>query len=169
MNIEKQIKIPKSHERFKQLLPNDGFGNLKPNDFKEMLKIIHNEPNKRIKNEFFTQIIQVLFFSGWGWYSRLGQALYKMPEIQYAYQLPETTRKDALSVLRMVKNMHIELKYRPSYIQIINSYIKEFGGKTLTNDQIAEQKNAKFNKAISKLNSGEKLPRKIKKMIQNQR
>ena len=169
MNIEKQIKIPKSHERFKQLLPNDGFGNLKPNDFKEMLKIIHNEQDKRIKNEFFSQILQRLFFSCWGWFPRLGQALYKMQEIQYAYQLPEAKRKDALSVLRMVKNIHIELKYQPSYIKIINLYIREFGSRTLTDKQIAEQKKSKFTSALSKLNSGEKIPRKIKKILQKQR
>ena len=42
-------KVPKSNLKFKELLPRDGFCVLKPDDFKEMMKIIHNEQDKKTK------------------------------------------------------------------------------------------------------------------------
>ena len=90
--------------------------------------------------------------------------------LKYAYQLPEKTRADALAVLRLIKSMHLELRYSPSYMGIINHYIRDFGGNTMEQPQIKKEK---FEIVTKKLQSGEKLPRKLKKQVkqtlQNQR
>lgn len=157
--------MPKNYERFKKLLPHDGFTTLKPDDFKEMMKIIHNEQDTNMKHTYFTYVLDKLFANGWGWYMRLGQSLSAMRRYAYAYQLPEKTQTDALKVLRMVKDMHIELNYRPSRVTLINSFIREFGGRTLTHAEKETQKNAKFARAKAALAAGEKLPRKLKKEV----
>ena len=96
---------------------------------------------------------------------RLGQSLSGMRRYASAYQLPAKTQADALKVLRMVKDMHIEFGHRPSHITIINSFIREFGGHTMTREEKAEQRTAKFARAASALKAGEKLPRKLKKEV----
>ncbi|HIU65335.1 MAG TPA: hypothetical protein IAC63_01705 [Candidatus Enterousia avicola] len=157
--------IPKSYLKFKALLPRDGFCILKPDDFKKMIKIIHDEQDKKTKNVLFGEVLDKLFAGGWGWYMRYGQSLSSARPIRRAYQLPESERDKALKVLRMVKDMHIELRYKPSYIGIINSFIREFGGKTVSREQQNQKQKEEFNKAISKIKSGSKMPRKLKKRL----
>lgn len=157
--------LPKSYERFKKLLPYDGFCVLKAEDFKEMMKIIHNEPDEKLKHTYFTQVLDKLFACGWGWYMRLGESLSAMSRYEYASQLPAKKRAVALSVLRMVKDMHIELKYKPNYIPFINQFIREFGGTTLNPAEKEQQKKAKFNSAVATMEAGGKLPRKLKKKV----
>lgn len=162
-------KIPKSYETFKKLLPSDGFCELEPSKFKEMMKIIHNEQDKNLKHIYFTQVLDKLFSNGWGWYGRLGQSLSGMRPIEHASQLPESKRNNGLKVLRMVKDMHIELRYSPSYIGIINGYIREFGGSanTLSRAIAQVQRAKKFNQARVALAVGQKVPRKLKKIVKS--
>jgi len=154
-----------NREKFKRLLPADGFCELEPSHFKEMMNIIHKEQDPKIKHYYFSQVLDCLFASGWGWYMRLGQSLSGMRSIANAADLPQTKRKAGLTVLRMVKDMHIELKYRPSYITTINSFIREFGGTLLSKEQKIEQRSAKFQSASASLQAGKKVPRKLKKAI----
>lgn len=167
-------KPKKNYEKFKTLLPRDGFCTLKPDDFKEMLKIIHNEPDKNLKNYYFSEILDRMFANGWGWYMRLGESLSTMPRYKYASELPEAKRADALKVLRMVKDMHIELHYKPNYMVMINKFIQEFGGTLLSREEKAKQRAAQFIRAKTALDAGQKVPRKLKKtvltrMAQNQK
>lgn len=157
--------MPKNYEKFKKLLPHDGFTILKPENFKEMMKIIHNEPDKNLKHIYFTQVLDKMFASGWGWYMRLGESLSAMPRYEHAMQLPDTKRADALKVLRMVKDMHIELKYSPNYILLINRFIRDFGGTLMSCEEKTKQSTAKFARATKALQAGEKVPRKTKKGI----
>lgn len=158
-------------ESFKRLLPNDGFCVLKPEDFKEMMNIIHKEQDPKIKHFYFSQVLDRLFAGGWGWYMRLGQSLSAMHTIDNAAKLPQGKRDDGLAVLRMVKAMHIELKYKPSYITLINGFIREFGGTVLSKEQKLQQRSAKMQRATALVQAGEKVPRKLKKAViaQNQR
>lgn len=159
-------KIPKSYEPFKKLLPSDGFCELYPEKFKQMMKIIHNEPDKNLKHIYFTLVLDKLFSNGWGWYGRLGQSLSGLREMKSASQLPAKRREAGLQVLRIVKDMHIELKYSPSHIMLINEYIREFGGKLQSREEKSKQAVTKFKSAVTALKAGEKLPRKLKKQIQ---
>lgn len=160
----------KNYQKFIKILPHDGFCTLNKDDFKVMMKIIRDEPDKKLRKIYFSLVLDKLFASGWGWYGRLGQSLSAMRDIKYAYQLPEKTRADALAVLRLIKSMHLELRYSPSYMGIINHYIRDFGGNTMEQPQIKKEK---FEIVTKKLQAGEKLPRKLKKQIkqtlQNQR
>lgn len=162
----------KNYQKFINLLPNDGFITLNKDDFKAMMKIIRDEPDKKLRKMYFSLVLDKLFATRWGWYGRLGQSLSAMHDIKYAYQLPEKTRADALAVLRLVKNMHLELRYSPSYIGIINHYIRDFGGNTIEHGG-NKAKKEQFEMVTKKLQTGEKLPRKLKKQIkqtlQNQR
>lgn len=162
------IKEPKGYTRFKTLLPYDGFVTLKPEDFKEMMKIIHNEPDKKQKNIYFTQVLDKLFAGGWGWYMRLGQSLSGRQPIEHASQLPDKKRDAGLAVLRMIKEMHIELHYQPNYVPMINQFIREFGGQTMSKEQKAQQNQQKFLRGVIALKAGAKLPRKMKKNIKSQ-
>lgn len=130
----------KAYKRFNELLPRDGFTSLKYNDFKEMMKIIHNEPDKKLKHIYFTQVMGKLFAPGWGWYMRLGQSLSGMRPITSVAALPAEKRDTGLRVLKLVKDMHIELHYSPSYMATINSFIVDFGGRRATSAEIADQK-----------------------------
>lgn len=160
-----QKKPSKGYVKFKQLLPRDGFRTLTPDVFKELLKIIHNEPDKELKNFYFAQVLDRLFAGGWGWYMRLGQSLSAIQAVKSPANMSEKNRENGLAVLRMVKAMHIELKYKPNYINLINGFIREFGGTTITKEQKAEQKDAKFRRATNALANGDKVPRKLKKAI----
>jgi len=155
----------KNREKFKRLLPYDGFCVLKPADFKEMMNIIHKEQDPKIKHYYFSQVLDQLFAGGWGWYMRLGQSLASIPTVDNAANLPQKKRDDGLAVLRMVKSMHIELKYKPSYIALINGFIREFGGNLMSKEQKIQQRSAKFQRASATLQAGEKVPRKLKKTI----
>jgi len=155
----------KNMEKFKRLLPAEGFCVLKPADFKEMMNIIHKEQDPKIKHYYFSQILGRLFAGGWGWYMRLGQSLAGMRPINNAANLPQKKQEDGLAVLRMVKAMHIELKYKPSYITLINGFIREFGGNLMSKEQKIQQRSAKFQRASASLQAGEKVPRKLKKAI----
>lgn len=158
-------KVPKSYEKFKALLPRDGFCVLQPDNFKEMMKIIHNEQDKNLQHIYFTDVIDKLFASGWGWYMRLGESLSARSHREYAGQLPEKVRTDGLKVLRMVKDMHAELKYRPNYMLIINQFIREFGSTTQSREERVKPAQEKFIKATIALKAGAKLPRKTKKDV----
>ncbi len=155
----------KNREKFKRLLPAEGFCILKPADFEEMMNIIHKEQDPKIKHYYFSQVLDRLFAGAWGWYMRLGQSLSSMRPIDNAAKLPQKKREDGLTVLRTVKNMHIELKYKPSYITLINDFIREFGGTVLSKEQKIQQRSAKMQRATALVQAGEKVPRKLKKAI----
>ncbi|MCM1294755.1 MAG: hypothetical protein NC311_04315 [Muribaculaceae bacterium] len=165
----KPLKMTKAQLRFRELLPHDGFCSLEPKDFKEMMKLIHNESDKMQKHLMFSQVLDKMFACGWGWYGRLGQSLSAMQTIRYASELSDAKRLAGLEVLRMVKNMHIELRYSPSYIGIINAYIRDFGGNanSMTRAVAKQQRAQKFNRATAALDAGQKVPRKLKKMIKS--
>lgn len=158
-------KVPKSYEKFKALLPRDGFCVLQPDNFKEMMKIIHNEQDKKLQHIYFTEVTDKLFASGWGWYMRLSESLSARSHRKHAEQLPEKVRTDGLKVLRMVKDMHAELKYRPNYMLIINQFIREFGGTVQSREERVKQAQTKFINATIALKAGKKLPRKLKKEV----
>ena len=157
----------KNYQKFIKLLPNDGFITLNKDNFKAMMKIIRDEPDKKLRKMYFSLVLDKLFATGWGWYGRLGKSLSSVREFRYANELPEKTRADALAVLRLVKNMHLELRYSPSYIGIINHYIRDFGGNTIEHGS-NKAKKEQFEMVTKKLQMGEKLPRKIKKQVKQQ-
>ena len=61
----------KNYQKFIKLLPNDGFITLNKDNFKAMMKIIRDEPDKKLRKMYFSLVLDKLFATGWGWwYSR---------------------------------------------------------------------------------------------------
>ena len=68
----------KNYQKFIKILPHDGFCTLNKDDFKVMMKIIRDEPDKKLRKIYFSLVLDKLFAAGWGWYGRLGQSLSAM-------------------------------------------------------------------------------------------
>lgn len=184
-----------TYDKFMETLPPIGFTDLNPDVFQELINIIHQEPKSFMRLFYFGRIMDRLFNGceiaclfqknnhtyhtipvlikaygpNLGWFIRLGQVPWHAPRELSAGLLPANQQAAAIKVLHMVRRMHDELKYEPSYIDMIYYFSSEFISPyrnykeaPFTHDGV------KTLRAMMAFNQGQKVPRKMKKHIKKQ-
>lgn len=179
-------------QNFINLFPPIGFTDLNPDAFQELMDIIRQQPELHLQRLYFGWIMKRLFngyeianlfqkngytyrvipelfkMDGvrWGWFIRLGQAPWKEPWALSVALLSDRRQADAKKVLDMVRRMHDELKYEPSYSDVICAFMHEFDAPQKPNKEAPfTQESVKNLRAMMAFNQGQKMPRKLKKHI----
>ena len=148
-------------DKIKTLLPRtEGYGKYPKQtvaNCNEIIKLIRNEPNRRLQHAYFKALADTLFMKSPSFFlGTMTGAHSKMLE----QQTPEIR-----SMLRNLKKLHFDIDYKPGCMLKINALIRSYGGTIVTKQQMREQKREKFAKAAEKVLAGEKMPRKKKKSI----
>lgn len=135
--------------------------------YKEAVNFIKKEKNKELQTKQFGLLVDELFnaskkpgFDGVRFLTHCGS--------QYSKDHQDWLNKnsaDVCSLLRMVKRLHVAIKYKPGCIDQINTLIRQFGGTVMTVQQMREHDKAKLLSAAARIKSGEKMPRKKKKAV----
>ena len=130
--------------------------------FKQIIKLIKNEPNKQIRFECFAKLMKKVesFRSNFAAPSHDDRS----SESYKARRAKET--KEVLAMLRSLKKLHFDINYTPGCMITINSWIRSLGGTVMTKEQMQANKTAKLVEASNKIEAGEKVPRKKKKEIE---
>lgn len=183
-----------TYDKFIKTLPHIGFTDLNPDVFQKLIDIIRQEPELSLQRFYFGLILNILFGSAetarlfqkneytyctipeWiktkgyhlGWFVRLGQATYPAPRELSVGSLPGNQQEAAIKVLHMVRRMHDELKYEPSYIDVIYYFSREFNSPYRNYKEAPFiHESVKTLRAMIAFNQGQKVPRKMKKHIKN--
>lgn len=140
-------------------MPNSHFSNLDLEAIQEIFKHLENVAPKELRDYYLNKLDHRFFSNGWGWFSRSGHGLNTSP--RNVSDIPKTEKETAVRVLKCLKRGFSKYHYHPVYgkTEYIDNLIKRYGGTT---DKLASLRAAK-----ARVDAADKLPRKLKKRVQN--
>lgn len=141
-----------------QNMPDSHFSHLDLGAIQIIFKYVDDIKPKQLRNYYLGTLDHRFFSHGWGWFSRGGRGL--STSERSVSEIPEDEKKTAVRVLKCLKLGFSKCGYHAIYGKksVIDSYIKEYGGKI--GDNTASLKLAK-----AKIEQSDKLPRKLKKRV----
>lgn len=123
----------------------------------EIIKLISNEPNKKLQHTYFKALADALFMKS--------PSFFYGTKVEHHEKMLKQQTPEIRSMLRKLKRLHFDIDYKPGCMLKINALIRAYGGTIMTKEQMREQKKEKFARAAEKVLNSEKMPRKKKKEL----
>lgn len=170
-NFETELKSKLQPEHRWEIVtnfPDSHFGMIDIEKLEKVFSSLKKESNHEVLNYYLSVLDHRFFSMGWGWFERGGRGLSTFS--RKASDISEKEKQTAVKTLKLLKKQFCEFGYRPVYgsIDIINTFIRIYGGTVKSADQIHCEKIDRIKAASGEINNGVKYPRKLKKYIQKQ-
>ena len=147
----------KRREAIRNLMPRvdiHGYNGYSMNDvakLKDIIKLVKQEPDKKLQFEYFNAVMKKVDY----FMQCFGNNPKKKSSTEFA---------EVLKLLRMLKQLHFDIDYKPGCMLHINAYVRSVGGTVKTKEEMREEKAARMQTAVEKLQAGD-MPRKKKKAM----